>query len=268
MRVVSLYNNCTRWTLGHYGKFNDLLITKAMKKLFGTLAVVICALSTTQAQNKTYLGLEFSLFRDLSTIKDDGNYLMTLPSMEPQGGITIRQEIKKQFFLESGVIVRPYSTAIGFKPIPVSFVGTEGMSLLIPIRLGWNLNVYREKFYLVPVVGYAFSANKTSPFGREAGTQESSTTVITYTTVDNPNVSSNVSLLQMGLGFDFPVFDALRLTLSYNYYRGHTSIWATDINYSVNNSTPTNAQVSSNGNFWCLSAGLKYPLNNRSSSNR
>ena len=50
---------------------------------------------------------------------------MTLPFMEPQGGITVRQEIKKQIFVEAGVIVKPYSDAIGFKPIPVSFVGTE-----------------------------------------------------------------------------------------------------------------------------------------------
>lgn len=239
-----------------------------MKQLFVTLAVLIFGLSCTQAQNKTYLGLEFSLFRDLSKINDDGNYLIALPSMDPQGGITIHQDIKQRFFIESGLIFRPYSTAIAFKPFPVSFVGTEGMSLLVPIRFGWNINIYREKLYLVPVFGYTFSANKISRFGKDAGTQESSTTVITYTLVDNPNGSNNSSLLQMGFGFDFPLFNLFRLTLGYNYYKGYKQIWATDINYSVNNSTPRNAQVSSEGDFWCLSAGLKYPLNYRRSANR
>lgn len=232
-----------------------------MKQLVLSLAVMICAHNAAQSQNKTYLGLELSLFRDLNKINDNGNYLIALPSMELQGGITIRQEIRKRIFVESGVILRPYSTAIGFKPIPVSFVGTDGISFLIPIRLGLNINVYKEKIFLVPVAGYSFSANRASRFGKDAGTQESSTTVITYTSLDNPNVSRNASLLQMGLGVDFPVFDAFRFTLSYNYYKGYTSIWETEINYSVNNSTASNAQVSSKGDFWCLSAGLRYPLN-------
>ena len=233
-----------------------------MKQFVLSVVVVICGLNTTNAQNKTYFGLEFSLFRDIHKINDNGNYLMTLPLMEPQGGITVRQEIKKQIFVEAGVIVKPYSDAIGFKPMPVSFVGTEGVSLLIPIRLGLNLNVYEEKIYLVPVIGYSYGANTPSSYGRDSGTQESSTTTITYTSTENPDVSRYASLLQIGIGFEFQIFDVLLLSISTNYYKGYTPIWISDINYTVDNSFSTTGTVTSKGDFWCVSTGLKYPISN------
>lgn len=231
-----------------------------MKQSVLSVLAVICALNATNAQNKTYLGVEFSLFRDIHKIKDNGNYLITLPMMEPQGGMTVRQEIKEQIFIETGVIVKPYSDAMGFKPIPVSFVGTEGISLLIPIRLGLNLNVYEEKLFLVPIIGYSYIANTPSTYGRDSGTQESSTTTITYTSTEKLDVSRYGSLLQMGIGFEFPIFDVLLLSISTNYYKGYSSIWISDINYTVNKSFSTTATVTSKGDFWCVSTGLRYPI--------
>lgn len=233
-----------------------------MKQFVLSVVVVICGLNTTNAQNKTYFGLEFSLFRDIHQIRDNGNYLMTLPLMDPQGGITVRQEIQKTVFVEAGVIVKPYSAAIGFKPIPVSFAGTEGLSLLLPIRLGLNLNVYEDKIYLVPVIGYSYSANTPSSYGRDSGTQESSTSTIPYTFTENPDVSHHVSLLQMGVGFEFRIFNVLLLSISTNYYKGYAPIWMSDINYTVNNSSSATGTVTSKGDFWCVSTGLKYPISN------
>ena len=231
-----------------------------MKQFVLSVVVVICVLNTANAQNKTYLGVEFSLFRDIHKIRDNGNYLITLPLMQPQGGITVRQEIKEQVFVETGVIVKPYLDAIGFKPIPVSFVGTEGVSLLIPIRLGLNLNVHEGRIFVVPIIGYAYSANTPSTYGRDSGTQQSSTTTITYTSKENLDVSRYGSLLQMGIGFEFRIFDVLLLSISTNYYKGYTPIWISDINYTVNNSSSTTAMVTSKGDFWCVSTGLRYPI--------
>ena len=246
------YNNFAQPALGIHSR-------ETMKQFVLSVVVIICSLNITNAQNKTYFGLEFSLFRDMHKIKDNGNYLMTLPLMEPQGGITVRQEIKKRIFVEAGVIVKPYSDAIGFKPIPVSFVGTEGVSWLIPIRLGLNLNVH-EKIHFVPVIGYSYSANTPSSYGRDSGTQESSATTITYTFTENPDVSRYVSLLQLGVGFDFYIFDVLLLSISTNYYKGYAPIWIADINYTVDNSFSTTGTVTSKGDFWCVSTGLKYPI--------
>jgi hypothetical protein len=257
------YNNFDRPNVGYkpnigYSIFNQ----KAMKQFILSVLAVICGLNTTIAQNKTYFGLEFSLFRDIHKIRDNSNYLTTLPLMEPQGGVTVRQEIQKRIFIEAGVIIKPYSDAIGFKPMAVSFIGTEGISLLIPIRFGLNLNVYEEKISLVPVIGYSYSANTPSSYGRDSGTQESSTTIITYTFTENPDVSRYVSLLQMGIGFEFQLFDVLLLSISTNYYKGYTPIWIPNINYTVNNSPSTTGTVTSKGDFWCVSTGLKYPISN------
>jgi hypothetical protein len=233
-----------------------------MKQFVILVIAVFCGLNTTEAQNKTYFGLEFSMSSDIPKIKDNGNALMTLPLMQPQGGITVRQEIKKQFFVEVGLIVKPYSDAIGFKTIPVSFMGTEGVSLLIPIRLGLNLNIYKDNIYFVPVLGYSYSARTPTTYGRSSGTQESSSSSITYTATTNPDVSRYGSLLQLGAGVEFKIFDGLRLSVSTNFYKGYRPIWNSEINYTVNNSTSATGTVTSKGDFWSVSTGLKYPISN------
>ena len=233
-----------------------------MKRFLVSVVVAIFGLNATLAQKKTHLGLEFSLFRDIHEIRDNGGYLMTLPLMEAQGGITIRQEIKRQMFIEGGLIVKPYSNAIGFKTIPVSFVGTEDVSALIPLRLGLKLNVYDEKIYLVPVIGYSFSANAPSGYGKGSGTRESSATTIAYTAAENPDASRYVSLFQIGVGLEFPIFDVMLLSISTNYYKGFNPIWVSEIRYTVNNSFSTTGTVTSKGDFWCLSTSLKYPISN------
>jgi hypothetical protein len=135
-------------------------------------------------------------------------------------------------------------------------------SWIIPVRLGFNFNLYKAKIYLVPVLGYSQGINPSFGYGSGSGKQTSSTTTITYNYTENPDVSRYFPLLQTGIGFEFKLFKTLLFSISTNYYSGFKNTTHLDINYTVNNSNQTTGTAISKGQFWCVSTGLKYPISN------
>jgi len=233
-----------------------------MKKLSLTVIVIICFLNSAPGQNKTYFGLEFSVANDIYKITDNGDYLINVPLVNAIGGFNLRQEINRYIFVETGLILKYYWQGFGFRTIPYYGSSSSDASLLIPIRLGLNFNLYKAKVYLVPVLGYSLGINPPFGYGTGRGKQTSSTTTITYNYTENPNVYQVFSLLQTGIGFEFKLFKTLLFSISTNYYRGFNNTTHLDINYTVNNSNQTTGTAISKGEFWCVSTGLKYPISN------
>ena len=233
-----------------------------MKQFTLTATIIIYLLNSSYGQNKTYFGVEFSVANDIYEITDNGNYLMTIPLIDGQGGFNLRQEINRALFVEAGLILKYYWEGFGFKTIPYYGSTSSDPSWIIPVRFGLNLNLYNDKIYLVPVVGYSFGINPSYGYGLGYGKQVSGTTVINYYYTENPDVSRYFSLLQTGFGFEFLLFKTLVFSISTNYYKGFNKTTQLDINYTVNNSTQTTGTANSEGEFWCVSTGLKYPISN------
>ena len=216
----------------------------------------------TYRKNKTYLGFEFSVANDLFKISDNGNYLIAVPLWNTPIGLNIRQEINQKMFIETGLIWKQYWDGYGFNTFPYYNSSTSDVSIILPVRYGININLHKEKVYLVPVIGYSFGINPPFGFGYGYGTETSNTTVIHYNETENPDVSRYFSLLQTGLGLDFRVFRTMLLSLSANYYSGFNEITKIDIEYTVNNVGPYIGTAISKGEFWCISTSLKYPISN------
>ena len=233
-----------------------------MKRVALTVAIAVCLLNSARAQNKTYFGLEFSVANDLFKIADNGNYLMPVPLVDAQGGFTLRQEINRRVFIETGVILKYYWEGFAFKTIPYYSTSSSDPSWIIPVRFGFDLNLYKEKIYLVPVLGYSFGINPPYGYGLDYGEQKSSTTTINYYSTENPDVSRYFSLLQTGIGFEFLVVKKLLCSISTNYYAGFNKTTQLDITYTVNNTSQMTGTATSKGEFWCVSAGVKYPVSN------
>jgi hypothetical protein len=233
-----------------------------MKQFTLTVLVIICFLNSTLGQNKTYFGLEFSAFNDIYKITDNGDYLINVPLVDAQGGFNLRQEINKNLFIETGLILKYYWEGFGFKTIPYYSSSSSDPSWLIPLRFGLSFNLYKDKIYLVPVVGFTFGINPPYGYGLGYGKQTSSTTTIDYNYTENPDVSRYFSLLQTGIGFEVKLFKALLFSVSTNYYKGFNRTTHLDINYTVNNTNQTTGTAISKGEFWCVSAGFKYPISN------
>jgi hypothetical protein len=241
-----------------------------MKKIILAVVVLFCLAHTANSQNKTYLGLEFSMFHDVTHIQDNSNYLTGFDVFGPQGGITIRQAINRKIFVETGAIVKLYEKGFGFDPSPV-YVGLTDpnispgdLSLLIPLRFGLNVNLYQQKIYFVPVIGYSYGINAPSVYEGSSGTRQSfgRAISITYNVTDVDEEYGNFSLLQTGIGFEFHLFRTLLLSISTNYYKGFNEIYQLDIDYTVDNSNPTSGTITSKGDFWCVSTGIRYPISN------
>lgn len=232
-----------------------------MKHLTLTV-IIVCLISLAYGQNKTYFGLEFSLANDIFKISDNGNYLIKIPLINGQGELKLRQEIRRNLFIETGLIMKYYQQGFGFKSIPYYGSSSGDPSWIIPLRFGFKLNILKEKIYLVPVVGYSFGINPPYGNGLGYGNPTSSSTTIDYDYTENPNVSRYFSLLQTGIGFEFKLFKTLLFSISTNYYGGFRETTHLDINYTVNNSNQTTGTAISKGEFWCVSTGLKYPISN------
>ena len=233
-----------------------------MKQFALTVALIIYLLNFAYGQNKTYFGFEFSVANDIYKINDNGDYLINVPLINGQGGFNLRQDIKRNIFIEAGLVLKYYQDGFGFKTIPYYSSSSSDPSWLIPVRFGLNLNLYKEKIYLVPVVGYSFGINPPFGYGLGYGKQTSSATTIDYNYTENPDVSRYFSLLQTGIGFEFKLFKTLLLSISTNYYSGFNKTTHLDINYTVNNLNQTTGTAISKGEFWCVSTGLKYPISN------
>ncbi len=232
-----------------------------MKHIILILLVILYASGSATAQNKTYFGFEFAVSNDLFKITDSGDHLISVPLYNVIGGFNLRQEINKHIFIETGVILKPYQQGFGFKTIPYYTSTSSESSWLIPLRFGLNVNLHKEKMYLVPIIGYTFGINPQSGISGH-GTAISSTTTINYNYTGSSYSSPHFSLLQTGVGFEFKISNTLLFAISGNYYIGFNKITQLDIIYSVNNDAPVSGTAVSKGEFWCVSTGLKYPISN------
>lgn len=233
-----------------------------MKKLSLAVIIIVCCINSVSGQNKTYFGLEFSVANDIYKITDNGDYLINVPLVNAIGGFNVRQEINKCIFVETGLMLKYYWQGFGFKTIPYYGSSSGDPSWIIPLRFGYNFNLYRAKIYLVPVLGYSLGINPAFGYGSGRGNQTSSTITITYNYTENPNVARYFPLLQTGIGFECKLFKTLLFSISTNYYSGFKNTSHLDINYTVDNSNQSTGTAISKGQFWSVSTGLKYPISN------
>lgn len=233
-----------------------------MKQFTLTAIIIIYILNPAYGQNKTYFGFEFSVANDIHKITDHGDYLLSVPLIDGQGVLNIRQEINRSLFVEAGLIMKYYWEGFGFKTIPYYSSTSSDPSWIIPMRFGFSFNLYKEKIYAVPVVGYSFGINPPYGYGLGYGQQTSGNTTINYNYTENPDVSRYFSLLQTGIGLEFKLFRTLLFSISTNYYKGFNKTTQLDINYTVNNTNQATGTVIGKGEFWCVSSGLRYPISN------
>lgn len=210
--------------------------------------------------------MEASITNDIYEITETGDDLKTGPLTEGFWGLNLRQDITSYFFIETGLIRKYYDSGIGFKPIDISFAYSSIDVWLIPLRLGTRLNLYKEKIYFVPVVGYSFCINSDYGYGNYItgpGFAKTANYSVSFNYSENTDLVKHFSLLQTGLGFEFKLFKTIVLSFSSNYYTGFKKvIELKDITYTVNNSNSFTGESFSKGEFWSLGVGLKYPISN------
>src|SRR5688572_19849447 len=124
-----------------------------MKKIISTALLSFC-ISMIYAQ--TSFGLEFGVSKDIYRLfehasKDPMYNGVKLRSVRPPSviaGFNIRQELNRTFYVEAGMLWKRYESAMAFNFERGHSSSTEFKSLMIPVRIGAKINLYKDKIQL------------------------------------------------------------------------------------------------------------------------
>lgn len=239
-------------------------LNNAMKNLLLTISIILFLLTKNVfGQNKTYVGAEIGIINDIYEIADNGNALKKVPLVNGIWGFNLRQDVNSYLFLETGLVRKYYSEGVGFKNFSSSTSTNAINAWMIPLKLGTKINLYKEKFYLTPVIGYSYCINSSyGAYGYGGGYIQKSSDSVSFTYTNTKDLARHFSLLQTGIGFEFKLFKSALLSISTNYFTGFKKVVELDVNYSFNNSPYVNGKIFSKGEFWSLGIGLRYPIIN------
>jgi hypothetical protein len=224
-----------------------------------SLTLSAASLAQPSTPNRTYIGVDVAYVADKYGFNDPGGSLEQAALDGALWGINLRQVVMKYVYLETGVYTRPYKVGIAFRNAG-STAGTDRRAVLLPLRVGARLPLFKEKLTVSPVVGYVLAlANEgqTSWSYGDLQDLEGNKTHFDYT-VQYPTQA--FSLLQAGLAFDIPLWPKTLLSINTGYYQGLDKILIQHITYSMNNGPETTATAYTKGSFYSIGIGLRYQV--------
>lgn len=234
-------------------------------KFFASICLIVFTCVSASAQeNRTWLGFDFGASNNYSIATDFGNNIKAIPSPNGTWGIHVRQDFKHATFVEAGFLRNNYTPGYYFKSL--GNVGTAGLgkgirTMQIPLRLGKRINVYKNKWYLVPVIGYAFgmNLNPNKRFGSLVGTSSNYRDTISYI-ADLKGLKHYFSLVQAGLNIECNLNKAMIFCMAINYNGCFQPIAHTDLIYHSNRQPNSTARIVSNGSNLYYRIALKLEL--------
>ena len=235
-----------------------------MKKNILTITILFFFLNSGFSQRAAFLGGEFAITGDVYDIIDSCGLITTTPLITGSWGITIGQEINKNFTVETGIIRKYYNS--GFRYTTSSFATGSSSNAFntwqIPFRLRARLNLLKNRLFLTTTIGYHFSINSDYGYGGGMGggslADGNDTIVVSYTV--NDSIAKTFSLLEAGVGFEFAVSDAFIISLSSSYYTGLKNVYQMDMTTEGCGCISDNAFGISKGGYWNISVGIKYSI--------
>lgn len=220
-------------------------------------------------QNSTYLGIEIGPKFEVYQSTDNGNGLYTKPFFfSPIYGLTIGREINSTFTLETGFFVNNYGESYRIEGEDFGYRASNALvAYQMPLRLKARINLLKDKLSLVTTVGYTFAINGdygSSGSGSSFSSSISSSNNDSTRTEDISTYSLKKSygLIEAGLALDYKFKNSLRLYLSANYLTGLSRVVETDVKYWINDGPEQTGTVFSNGDYYSIILGIKYPISN------
>ena len=222
--------------------------------LFFTLNLPVCG--------QHAIGLELNLNRDAVKIDDPGNEIRSTPRMNAAVGAVYQYTFKKGFNLGLGLSLKHFKESIGLKA--GNLTSTGQMVAQLPLTVGQNIFLLKNKIFISPLLGGAFNAmlfyNQNSQGSGSIGTRTDSL-VLSYRTVD---ARQYYFTLQAGFQMGFYLNRSLCLYLFSKYTFGLSPVSRQYITYRHNLEPPQAAVQTLNGSYLTfLGIGISYALNRR-----
>ncbi len=218
-------------------------------------------------QNSTYLGVEIGPKFEVYQSTDNGNGLYTKPFFfSPIYGLIIGQEINNTFTLETGFFVNNYGESYRIEGENFGYSASNALvAYQIPLRLKARQNLLKNKLSLVTTVGYTFAIN--GDYGSIGSGSSLSSSIhsanndITRTEyISTYSLKKSYGLIEAGLALDYKFKSSVRLYLAANYLAGLSRVVETDVKYWINDGPKQTGTVFSNGDYYSIIIGLKYPV--------
>lgn len=226
-------------------------------------------------QNNTYVGFEIGPKFEKYQYIDNGDGLYTKPFFfRPIYGITIEREINKTFTGEIGFYINEYGESYRIKG---SFINGQSNGIdayQIPFRLKARLSLIEDRLNITTTIGYTLAINDSyysrsiggsgykfpngannSPFSEYNDSTRSTST-------SNYSFKKTYGLIETGIALEYKFKNAISLNLAANYLTGFSKIIEIDVEYWINDGPKQTGVVFSNGDYFSVVLGIKYPINN------
>lgn len=213
------------------------------------------------AQPQLYIGADVAYAQDYLKLQDPVGHLKK-PFLDGVFyGARFRYRIDNYTYVELGAYGKGHREGIAFRYADFYASGSGRKSVVIPLRFGLTLPLYRKDIYINPLVGYVVAvANHHENLASEGSFQEPGKDKYHYTyTPQYP--AREFSLVQAGLAVDIRCLRHAFIHLSASYYAGMQKIFIQRIFYDINDGPLNPANSYTRGNFGSIGIGISYPLN-------
>ena len=186
----------------------------------------------------------------------------------PIFGLTIGQEINNTFTLETGFFINDYGESYRIEGDVFGYSASNALvAYQIPLRLKAYMNLLKNKLSLSQLLvthlrlmvimaqaalDQAFSSGVSSSDNDSTRTEH----ISTY------GLKKYYGLIEAGLALEYKLKNSLRIYLTANYLTGLSRVVETDVKYWINNGPEQTGTVFSNGDYYSIILGIKYPISN------
>ncbi len=238
-----------------------------IKSVFVFLLVLLPLISF--GQNKTYVGVEIGPKFEMYKYIDNGDGLYTKPFFySPIYGLTLGQELSKSFILETGIYINDYGQSFRIKGDNGYSTSNGLLAYQIPLRLKTRVNLLKERLFMVTTIGYTFAFN--NGYGSSGSgysyTNSPEFESYNYSTrteqVSDYSLRKTYGLIETGLSLEFQLKNSMAFYISSNYLKGFNRVVEIDVNYWINDEPEQTGVVFSNGDYFNVLAGVRYPISN------
>lgn len=212
------------------------------------LILVISILASSGLSAQSASGMELQINRDYYQLKDPGGRLLGSSKINPAFGYSYRYLFKSGLTLNTGWHLKFYSSSKHFAINMGNFSSIPLVSLRMPLLLGWNFALLKDKFYISPLIGI----NVNSFLGK----QESQMQAGISTTTDTLNFRSDDYVnkvlfftTSLGLVLEYKTASFFSMSLLFQYTKGFSTVSTQEINYQINRSPEYHASQINRGDY-------------------
>ena len=237
-------------------------LLNSMKKLF-ILTAMMCLVTLSEAQMKTYLNIEAGPQWSIIKVADPGNYFTGSYVKSSMAGATLGQEIFEDLSVYAGVYYQQFKDGINMiDQRSFQSRSTSYSALLFPLRFEYRVQMSEFPVSLIPRIGYMYGRiSAPDPIAGTGIISAPDGTAFSYQ-MQQAFESTSLHMLETSMGVGLRIFGFWQASLHLSYLTGFTEPMSNTVAYSGSDGSDYTAVYSSKGNTIYTTLALQIPVSN------